>query len=328
MAPTLEQSTDTSALGVDGNTPTCSIAGDDYGHLSSKALKQLCIERGLAVRGDHAALVGRLRAGKNAGPKSSKERMAKSRANRTEEQKKADRALNTEQVSAHRVARSQAKVVADKARNADGMEQARDNRTKEEVVADRALNTEQKSAHRVTRSQAKVVADRARNAGWMEQARATRSQAKVVADRALNTDQRTKLREKESPDEKEEKNKRRRDQQKAVRVNTDHIADLTRGNVRTPKWKVPGKDFHVDGHTSHPEAAMLLLYLSAGIGWNDPPRLLLEFRLVQPLKSGIAMGLTRSSNEGSKWIARPVLCQPHRVLAKNEALFSSRFTPS
>ena len=77
------------------------------------------------------------------------------------------------------------------------------------------------------------------------------------------------MREKESPDEKEEKNKRRRDQQRAVRVNTDHIADLTQGNVRTPKWKVPGKDFHVEGHTSHPEAAMLLLYLSAGIGWND-----------------------------------------------------------
>ena len=92
MAPTLEQSTDTSALGVDGNTPTCSIAGDDYGHLSSKALKQLCIERGLAVRGDHAALVGRLRAGKKAGPKSPKERMAKSRNNRTETQVVVDRA--------------------------------------------------------------------------------------------------------------------------------------------------------------------------------------------------------------------------------------------
>ena len=65
MAPTLKQSAlaDTSALVVDGNTPT-TVAGDDYGHLSSKALKRLCTERGLAVRGDHAALVGRLRAGK------------------------------------------------------------------------------------------------------------------------------------------------------------------------------------------------------------------------------------------------------------------------
>jgi hypothetical protein len=59
MAPTLKQSAlaDTSALVVDGNTPT-TVAGDDYGHLSSKALKRLCTERGLAVRGDHAALVG------------------------------------------------------------------------------------------------------------------------------------------------------------------------------------------------------------------------------------------------------------------------------
>ena len=73
MAPTLKQSADTSALGVDGNTPT-SVAGDNYEGLTSKALKKLCSERGLAVRGDHAALVGRLRAGKNAGPKSSKDR--------------------------------------------------------------------------------------------------------------------------------------------------------------------------------------------------------------------------------------------------------------
>jgi hypothetical protein len=88
MAPTLEQSTDTHALGVDGNTPT-SVAGDNYEGLTSKALKKLCSERDLAVRGDHAALVSRLRAGKKAGPKSSKER-----------------------VSAHRTTRSQAKVVA------------------------------------------------------------------------------------------------------------------------------------------------------------------------------------------------------------------------
>ena len=84
MAPTLKQSAlaDTSALVVDGNTPT-TVAGDDYGHLSSKALKRLCTERGLAVRGDHAALVRRLLAGKKAaGPKSSKERKAKSRNNR------------------------------------------------------------------------------------------------------------------------------------------------------------------------------------------------------------------------------------------------------
>ena len=245
MAPTLEQSTDTHALGVDGNTPT-SVAGDNYEGLTSKALKKLCSERDLAVRGDHAALVSRLRAGKKAGPKSSKER-----------------------VSAHRTTRSQAKVVADKARNAGWMEQARANRTEEEVVADRALNTEQVSAHRVTRSQAKVVADRARDACRREQARANRTEEEVVEDRKLNTAQRDNLRKKESPDEKKEKNKRRRDQQSAIRMNTNHIADLTRGNVRTPKWKVPGKDFHVDGHTSHPEAAMLLLYLSAGIGWND-----------------------------------------------------------
>ena len=116
MAPTLEQSTDTHALGVDGNTPT-SVAGDNYEGLTSKALKKLCSERDLAVRGDHAALVSRLRAGKKAGPKSSKER-----------------------VSAHRTTRSQAKVVADKARNAGWMEQARANRTEEEVVADRAHN--------------------------------------------------------------------------------------------------------------------------------------------------------------------------------------------
>ena len=93
MAPTLKQSAlaDTSALVVDGNTPN-TVAGDDYAHLSSKVLKRLCNERGLAVRGDHAALVGRLRAGKKAGPKSSTERSAKSRNNRTETQVVADRA--------------------------------------------------------------------------------------------------------------------------------------------------------------------------------------------------------------------------------------------
>ena len=84
MAPTLEQSTDTYALGVDGNTPTCSVAGDNYEGLTSKALKKLCSERGLAVRGDKFALVGRLRAGKKAGPKSSNDRKAKSRANRSQ----------------------------------------------------------------------------------------------------------------------------------------------------------------------------------------------------------------------------------------------------
>ena len=224
MAPTLKQSAsaDTSALVVDGNTPT-TVAGDDYGHLSSKALKRLCTERGLAVRGDHAALVGRLRAGKKAGPKSSKERMAKSRNNRTEDRS----------------------------------------------VADRALNMEQVSAHRATRSQAKVVADRARDAGRKEQARANRTEEQVVEDRAINTAQRKELRKNRPPAQVEEDRERDACRKRAMRVNTNHIADLTRGNVRTPKWKVPGKDFHVDGHTSHPEAAMLLLYLSAGIGWND-----------------------------------------------------------
>ena len=127
MAPTLEQSADTSALGVDGNTPTCSVAGDNYEGLTSKALKKLCSERGLAVRGDHTALVSRLRAGKKAGPKSSKERKAKSRANRTEEQKKADRALNTERMAKSRASRSQAKVVADRARDAKRKRRSRSN---------------------------------------------------------------------------------------------------------------------------------------------------------------------------------------------------------
>jgi hypothetical protein len=162
MAPTLEQSTDTYALGVDGNTPTCSVAGDNYEGLTSKALKKLCSERGLAVRGDRAALVGRLRAGKKAGPKSSNDRKAKSRANR-----------------------SQAKVVADRALNTKQKAKSRANRTDEQKKADRALNREQVSAHRTTRSQAKVVADRARNAAWMEQARANRTEDEVVADRAL-----------------------------------------------------------------------------------------------------------------------------------------------
>jgi hypothetical protein len=33
------------------------------------------------------------------------------------------------------------------------------------------------------------------------------------------------------------------------------------------------------------------------------------------------MGLTGSSNEGSKSIARPTLCQPHVVLEQKMALF-------
>jgi hypothetical protein len=164
MAPTLEQSTDTYALGVDGNTPTCSVAGDNYEGLTSKALKKLCSERGLAVRGDRAALVSRLRAGKKAGPKSSKERVSAHRATRSQAKVVADRALNTKQKAKSRTTRSQAKVVADRALNTEQVSAHRANRTEEQKKADRALNAEQLLVHRTTRSQAKVVADRARNA--------------------------------------------------------------------------------------------------------------------------------------------------------------------
>ena len=96
-----------------GSNATITMSREDLMALSVKKLKHLLKERDLPA--GHAAkstLVDRLLVGKKKAPKSIKERVSAHRANRTEEQKKADRALNTEQVSAHRNTRSQAKVVA------------------------------------------------------------------------------------------------------------------------------------------------------------------------------------------------------------------------
>ena len=139
MAPTLKQSANTSALGVDGNTPTCSIAGDNYEGLTNKALKKLCSERGLAVRGDKFALVGRLRAGKKAGPKSSKEQMAKSRASRSQAKVVADRARDAKYKR-----RSRSKPEnrqAERERNAERMAKKRSNDPQHRIPKSRIAST-------------------------------------------------------------------------------------------------------------------------------------------------------------------------------------------
>ena len=149
-------------------------------------------------------------------------------------------------------------------------------------------NAERQATHKANRSDAKKEEDTARNTEHKTSSRKTRSEAKKEEDRASNAmgmavlrgDENHRLKENERErlrkvdwrkvpknckKEKARKSERRAD----ATSDLNKIKDLTRGDLTTRLWKRPGFDWHTENHEQHWQAAVMKLYLCAGIGWDE-----------------------------------------------------------
>ena len=173
-------------------------------------------------------------------------------------------------------------------------------------------NAERQATHKANRSDAKKEEDTARNTEHKTSSRKTRSEAKKEEDRASNAmgmavlrgDENHRLKENERErlrkvdwrkvpknckKEKARKSERRAD----ATSDLNKIKDLTRGDLSTPVWKRPGFDWHTENHEQHWQAAVMKLYLCAGIGWDEEFRWEVAFihvynRLVKKLETSKA----------------------------------------
>jgi hypothetical protein len=100
------------------NSATVTMSREDLNALSGDDLQDLCREKGLAIRGARGALVDRFLKGKKKALKSNAERMAASRANRSEAKMEEDRDRNKQWMESSRATRSQAQKEEDRASNA------------------------------------------------------------------------------------------------------------------------------------------------------------------------------------------------------------------
>ena len=130
---------------------------------------------------------------------------------------------------------------------------------------DTARNKKQQTASRANRSEAQKEEDRASNAMGMAALRGDENHR-------LKENNRERLRKKDWrkvpknwEKEKTCQNERRADGTSDL----DKIKDLTRGDLTTRLWKRPGFDWHTENHEQHWQAAVMKLYLCAGIGWDE-----------------------------------------------------------